>query len=102
LRSHFSKNPVKVISLPAPRRRAADTEALQRVQGARAEAQILPLRRGVPRTVREWTALVKVASGEIDIPSTYYVRLVALGLIERTAGLPTLTRHGRVTLGLPE
>jgi hypothetical protein len=45
---------------------------------------------------------VKVASGELDIPSAQCARLAALGLIERQSGLPALTQHGRHTLGLPE
>ena len=68
---------------------------------SRACADMLP-RRGVPRTDREWTALVKVASGEVDIPASQCARLVALGLVERRSGFPELTPHGRVTLGLPE
>jgi hypothetical protein len=60
------------------------------------------LYRGIPRTDREWTALVKVASGETDITPSHRARLVALGLVEEKPGLPELTRHGRLTLGFPE
>ena len=89
---------LKIIAMPAPRRRSTDKAE----PGERKEAQILALRCGVPRTAPEWTALVKVASGERDIPASHYVRLVGLGLIERSAGCATLTRHGRMTLGLPD
>lgn len=58
--------------------------------------------RGVPRTAEEWTALVKVGSGEKDIPAEQCARLLALGLVLTISGSPTLTRHGRFTLGLPE
>ena len=91
---------LKIIAMPVPRRRS--TDKAEGASGERKEAQILALRRGVPRTAPEWTALVKVASGERDIPASYYVRLVGLGLIERSAGFATLTRHGRITLGLPD
>jgi hypothetical protein len=57
--------------------------------------------RGVPRTSEEWTALVKVGSGEKDIPSESCARLRALGLVVTISGTPALTRHGRFTLGLP-
>lgn len=59
-------------------------------------------RRGMPRTPAEWTALVKIASGEIDIAEACYERLCELGLVERRSGTPCLTQHGRLTLGLPE
>ena len=57
--------------------------------------------RGVPRTSEEWTALVKVGSGEKDIPAESCARLRALGLVVTVSGIPALTRHGRFTLGLP-
>ena len=57
--------------------------------------------RGVPRTSEEWTALVKVGSGEKDIPAEQCARLRALGLVLTVSGTPALTRHGRFTLGLP-
>ena len=56
--------------------------------------------RGAPRTSEEWTALVKVGSGERDIPSELCARLLALGLVITVSGTPALTRHGRYTLGL--
>ena len=59
------------------------------------------LRRGVPRTSEEWTALVKVGSGEKDIPAESCARLRAMGLVVTISGIPALTRHGRFTLGLP-
>jgi hypothetical protein len=58
-------------------------------------------RRGAPRTPEEWTALVKVGSGEKDIRPEQCARLRALGLVLTVAGTPALTRHGRFTLGLP-
>ena len=61
-----------------------------------------PPRRGVPGTAEEWTALVKVASGERGIPGSSCERLLELGLVVTVAGIPKLTRHGRLTLGLPE
>ena len=61
-----------------------------------------PVVRGVPRTAEEWTALVKVGSGERDIPAAQCSRLVALGLVLTVSGVPSLTRHGRFTLGLPD
>ena len=60
------------------------------------------VRRGVPRTAEEWTALVKVGSGERDIPAAQCSRLVAMGLVLTVSGVPALTRHGRFTLGLPD
>ena len=59
-------------------------------------------RGGVPRTAEEWTALVKVGSGETDIPPTQCARLRTLGLVVTVSGTPALTRHGRFTLGLPD
>jgi hypothetical protein len=58
--------------------------------------------RGVPRTSEEWTALVKVGSGERDISRELCACLLALGLVITVSGTPALTRHGRYTLGLPE
>ena len=77
------------------------TAADLRAADSRACAE-MPQRLGMPRTDREWTALVKIASGETDIPATQYARLVSLGLVAHTSGAPELTRHGRLTLGLPE
>ena len=77
------------------------TAADLRAADSRACAQMLP-RLGVPRTDREWTALVKIASGETDITPAQHDRLVSLGLIARKRGTPELTRHGRLTLGFPE
>ena len=64
--------------------------------------QISHIERGLPRTANEWTALVKIASGELNIPASHRARLVELGLLEPRSGLPALTQHGRLTLGLPE
>lgn len=89
----------KVIALP--RLQSLDPSLLRHAD-SRACADMTPVRRGVPRSNREWTALVKIASGETDIPFTQCSRLVALGLVERRSGLPMLTLHGRLTLGLPE
>ena len=60
-----------------------------------------PPQRSGPRTSAEWTALVKVGSGEKDIPPESCARLRALGLVLTISGIPALTRHGRFTLGLP-
>jgi hypothetical protein len=73
-----------------------------RVADSRACADLAPADRGVPRTAGEWTALIKIASGEPDVPLAHCERLLALGLIERNGGVPELTRHGRCTLGLSE
>ena len=78
------------------------TQAELRAADSRACAQMVVPKRGVPRTNVEWTALVKIASGELDVPPEYCARLVDLGLIERKHGQPALTRHGRFTLGLPD
>jgi hypothetical protein len=66
------------------------------------DVQVSHVKRGVPRTGAEWTALVKIASGEVDVASVHCERLVELGLIQRLSGVPVLTQHGRLTLGLPE
>lgn len=58
--------------------------------------------RGTPQTAQEWTALVKVGSGEVDIPAAHCERLLTLGLVVTVSGRPALTRHGRFTLGLPD
>ena len=89
----FKLIPLARVGIPS----AADIRAAD----SRACAE-MPPRRGTPRTAREWTALVKVASGETDITPMQSARLAALGLIDTTSGSPALTRHGRVTLGLPE
>lgn len=60
------------------------------------------MHRYVPRTAAQWTALVKVGSGETDIPSTQCEQLRAMGLVLTVSGAPALTRHGRFTLGLPD
>jgi hypothetical protein len=66
------------------------------------DVQVSHVKRGVPRTAAEWTALVKIASGEVDVASVHCERLVELGLIQNVSGVPVLTQHGRLTLGLPE
>ena len=94
----------KVIALPRLSNRSPQDSAHARAlldADSRACADMLP-RPGLPRTDREWTALVKIASGEVDIPDSQFARLVALGLVDRKSGFPELTRHGRITLGLPE
>ena len=63
--------------------------------------QARPVRRGTPHSADEWTALVKVGSGESEIPAREKARLLELGLIVTVSGRPALTRHGRYTLGLP-
>jgi hypothetical protein len=88
----------KVIELT---RLAVATAADLRAADSRACADRLP-RLGVPRTDREWTALVKIASGETDVSPAQHERLVTLGLIARKPGVPQLTLHGRLTLGFPE
>ena len=80
-----------------PLRSVAHVSRVELVDADSRACADMPGRRGVPRTDREWTALVKVASGEIDIPDSQFARLVAL-----KSGLPELTPHGRLTLGLPE
>jgi hypothetical protein len=66
------------------------------------DVETVPVRRGVPRTMREWTALVKIASSELDIPPADCKRLLELGLVQRESGIPVLTAHGRLTLGLAD
>ena len=90
----------KVIALP--KLHSEPLAQATREADSRACCDTRPAKQGVPRTDAEWTALVRVASGELDIPAPDFARLVELGLIERRAGVPHLTRHGRVTLGLPE
>lgn len=72
------------------------------VSDRRIDIQMAAVRRGVPRTSGEWTALVKIASGETDVCEASRARLFELGLIEDCAGLCNLTRHGRLTLGLAD
>ena len=82
-----------------------DSEAAARATreaDSRACCDMHAARCGVPRTDVEWTALVRVASGELDIPAGQCARLLELGLVERRSGFPELTPHGRLTLGLPE
>jgi hypothetical protein len=62
--------------------------------------EIVRVPRGVPPKVREWTALVKIASSEVDIPPADCGRLVELGLAQCVSGKLVLTLHGRLTLGL--
>jgi hypothetical protein len=90
----------RIIGLP--KLRGAALAQATREADSRVCAELAPVRLGLPRTAREWTALVKIASGEADIPAAQYERLVSLGLVARRAGMPELTRHGRFTLGLPE
>jgi hypothetical protein len=89
---------LKVIALCRPE---VPTLADVRAADSRACADRLP-RLGAPSTDREWTALVKIASGEMDIAPDQHERLVKLGLIARKPGTPQLTLHGRLTLGFPE
>jgi hypothetical protein len=92
----------KVISLPRLRGLFSALEQATLEADSRACCTAQPVKRGVPRTDLEWTALLKIASGETDIAPAQCERLVALGLVERRGGVPALTRHGRFTLGLPE
>ena len=89
----------KVIALP---RLGVATPADLRAADSRACASMLPRRLGVPRTDREWTALVKIASGEVDVTPAQQARLVSLGLVADRSGVPELTVHGRLTLGLSD
>jgi hypothetical protein len=89
----------KVIALP---RIGVATPADLRAADSRACASMLPRRVGIPRTDREWTALVKIASGELDVAPAQQARLVSLGLVAQQRGVPELTEHGRLTLGLSE
>ena len=74
-----------------------------RSSGARRRALAVHERMAaLPRSADEWTALVKVGSGEHDIAPRELARLSTLGLVEHKAGLPVLTRRGRYTLGLPD
>jgi hypothetical protein len=60
------------------------------------------VRRGAPRTALEWTGLVRIASGELEVSRAQCDRLVELGLVQIVNGKPCLTQHGRLTLGLAE
>ena len=91
----------KVITL-AGRNADKPVAACGLFQDRQVDNQISTVVRGVPRTGGEWTALVKIASGETDIPDACRVRLIELGLIQEYAGNCDLTRHGRLTLGLPD
>jgi hypothetical protein len=85
-------------------RRAPDTRFLRLVPmvGEPVRTRGQNARGGVPRTAEEWTALVKVGSGETDIAPAQCERLRTLGLVVTMSGTPALTRHGRFTLGLPD
>jgi len=88
-----------------PSRRRFDTCVLRIVpleRGPIVRARTRQVRRDVPRTAEQWTALVKVGSGETDIPATQCEQLRAMGLVLTVSGTPGLTRHGRFTLGLPD
>jgi hypothetical protein len=58
--------------------------------------------KSLPQTTLEWTTLVKIASGELDVSRSQCARLIELGLVEMRSEVPALTQHGRLTLGLPE
>jgi hypothetical protein len=92
----------KVIGLPRLSGKFCALEQATREADSRACCTAQPVKRGMPRNDLEWTALVKIASGETDVAPAQLARLVALGLVERRAGGPALTRHGRLTLGLAE
>jgi hypothetical protein len=77
-----------------------DTSGAPVVSGGNVDVDIVPVQRGVPHTVGEWTALVKIASSEVDIPPADCMRLIELGLVQCLSGIPVLTPHGRLTLGL--
>ena len=87
-----------------PSRRRFDKCVLRIVPLERelARARTRQVRRDVPRTAEQWTALVKVGSGEMDIPVTQCEQLRVMGLVLTVSGAPALTRHGRFTLGLPD
>ncbi|HYH40657.1 MAG TPA: hypothetical protein VD867_01640 [Burkholderiales bacterium] len=89
----------------SPARRAPETRFLRLVSSGREPAlrtRAPNVRGGVPRTAQEWTALVKVGSGETDLPAEQCERLRSMGLVVTVSGRPALTRHGRFTLGLPD
>lgn len=88
-----------------PSRRRFDTCVLRIVpleHAPIARPRTRQMHRDVPRTAAQWTALVKVGSGETDIPATQCEQLRAMGLVLTVSGAPALTRHGRFTLGLPD
>jgi hypothetical protein len=57
---------------------------------------------GIPRTVMEWAALKKLASGDTNVSKEDLRRLFMLGLVERQLGHVCLTKHGREMLALHE
>ena len=91
-----------------PARRNPDLRVLRvvpfnpRAAGAARTTGVPPMRRGTPQTAEEWTALVKVGSGEVDVAAEHCQRLLTLGLVVTVSGRPALTRHGRFTLGLAD
>lgn len=88
MRLTSQSNPSVIVQARAPDRRAA----LQRAT----------VEKRVPPTTLEWTTLVKIASGELDVSRSQCARLIDLGLVEMRSDVPALTQHGRLTLGLPE
>jgi hypothetical protein len=92
----------KVIVMSNTKPAGRDTSGAPVVSGRNVDIEIVPVQRGVPRTVREWTTLVKIASSEVDIPSADCRRLIELGLVQCVSGIPVLTPYGRLTLGLAE
>ena len=92
----------KVIVMSITNAAAPDTSAAPVGSEGNVDIEIVPKQRGVPHTVCEWTALVKIESGELDIPPTDCRRLIELGLVQCLSGRPVLTPHGRLTLGLAD
>jgi len=92
----------KVIPMPNTKAASRDTSGAPIVSGCNGDIEIVPGQRGAPHTVREWTALVKIASSEVDIPPAACNRLIELGLVQCLSGIPVLTPHGRLTLGLAD
>jgi hypothetical protein len=93
---------LKVIVMSDTDAASTGTSGAPVFSGCDVDVETVPVRRGVPRTMREWTALVKIASSELDIPPADCKRLLELGLVQRESGIPVLTAHGRLTLGLAD
>jgi hypothetical protein len=92
----------KVIVMSNTKAATRDTSGAPVVSGGNVGIDFVRVQRGVPHTVREWTALVKIASSEVDIPPADCRRLIELGLVQCLSGIPVLTPHGRLTLGLAD
>jgi hypothetical protein len=92
----------KVIVTPNTKAASSNTYVAPVVSGCNVDIEVVPAQGGVPHTVREWTALVKIASSQVDIPAADCNRLIELGLVQCLSGIPVLTPHGRLTLGLAD